>query len=256
MRVFHGFDLSSVLHKPVVTVGSFDGVHVGHRQLLNIVKQHAQRTGGESVVVTFANHPRTFLHADDGLRLLSTQEEKIWLLGREGIDCLVIVQFDEAFRRLSPEEFVRGLLIDKLGAEELVVGYNHRFGHNHTGNYNLLDKMQQDYGIRVSRLLRQEVEGEKVSSTVVRDAIVAGDMSRASKLLGHPYLLIGDLDTEGVVRCGDPLKLLPPPGNYPVRFPENGMSAKGTLHVSDEGILRLEQRDVPSGHVGIEFLGE
>ena len=139
MRVFHGCEALPHFTHPAVTVGSYDGVHSGHLKLLRTVTAAARGQGGESIVFTFEPHPRITLGKADGLRLLTTLVEKICLLERLGIDNLVIIPFDRAFSRLAPDEFVRDCLVGHTGAETLVVGFNHRFGHNKQGSYDYLD---------------------------------------------------------------------------------------------------------------------
>lgn len=210
MKIASGFDMLSPLCNAVVTVGSFDGVHCGHRMLLDRVRRKAQECGGESVVVTFEPHPRITLHKAEGLRLLTTLDEKAMLLDRCGIDCLVVVPFDEAFSRLSREEFLGDYIIGRLHAQTLVVGYNHRFGRNNEGDYSFLATAA---GIEVVEVKQHLADGDKVSSTVVREAVGRGAMDEAVRLLGHPYPIIGKADAAGV-SVSDEYKLLPPDGEY------------------------------------------
>lgn len=236
MRIHYGFDTLPVLRAPAATVGSFDGVHGGHRLLLDRVRDEARAVGGESVVLSFDPHPRITLGCAEGLRLLSSTEEKAWLLERSGIDHLILIPFDRAFSRLTPEEFVREYLIGKVGVRTLVVGYNHRFGYGNEGDFALLERLHVECGFRVVRIAEYDVETEKVSSTVLRDLIARGEMERAARLMPHPYLLIGrERVSDGCVRIDEPRKLLPPPGLYAVKV--DGVAAR--LHVESDGTLRL-----------------
>ena len=210
MRVVWGFDNPPALHYGVATVGSYDGVHRGHRILLDEVVRRAKECGGESVVLTFEPHPRITLGNDEGLRLLSTFEEKCRLLEQTGIDFVVVIPFDEAFSRLSREEFTDDYLVGKLGIKELVVGYNHHFGHNKEGNHSFL----QQYGaLRTVEVAQYTDNGNKVSSTTIRKALADGDLSAVRQRLGHPYIIIGMADAEGRVAT-DKYKLLPCDGRY------------------------------------------
>ena len=210
MRVVWGFDNPPALHYGVATVGSYDGVHRGHRILLDEVVRRAKECGGESVVLTFEPHPRITLGNDEGLRLLSTFEEKCRLLEQTGIDFVVVIPFDEAFSRLSREEFTDDYLVGKLGIKELVVGYNHHFGRNKEGNHSFL----QQYGaLRTVEVAQYTDNGGKISSTVIRKAMAEGEMAQARQLLGHPYIIIGMADAEGRVAT-DKYKLLPADGCY------------------------------------------
>ena len=233
MRVFHGFEALPHFTHPAVTVGSYDGVHSGHLKLLRTVTAAARGQGGESIVFTFEPHPRITLGKADGLRLLTTLDEKICLLERLGIDNLVIIPFDRAFSRLAPDEFVRDCLVGHTGAETLVVGFNHRFGHNKQGSYDYLDS--HGFGLRVIEVSECDVDAEKVSSTVIRRLVAQGDMARAARLLSHPYLVIGTA-AAGRIRTDDPLKLLPPAGSYQVRI--GGRPARLTVDTSQNLIIR------------------
>lgn len=198
-----------------MTVGSYDGVHSGHLALLRTVAGRARAQGGESVVLTFEPHPRVTLGRADGLRLLTSLEEKIYLLGQQGIDNLIVIPFDKAFSALAPDTFIRDYLVGRIGAETLVVGFNHRFGRDKQGSYDYLGS--HGFGLEVVEVGECDVDAEKVSSTVIRRLVAQGDMARAARLLSHPYLVIGTA-AAGRIRTDDPLKLLPPAGSYQVRI--------------------------------------
>jgi len=189
MRVFYGFDALPHFVRPTVTVGSYDGVHSGHLALLRTVAGRARAQGGESVVLTFEPHPRVTLGRADGLRLLTSLEEKIYLLGQQGIDNLIVIPFDKAFSALAPDTFIRDYLVGRIGAETLVVGFNHRFGRDKQGSYDYLGS--HGFGLEVVEVGECDVDAEKVSSTVIRRLVAQGDMARAARLLSHPYLVIG-----------------------------------------------------------------
>lgn len=181
MRIFRGFDTLPTFTRPAVTVGSYDGVHLGHRALIERLVAEARARGGESIVVTFDPHPRITLGRAEGLRLLSTFDEKAALLAESGVDNLIVVPFDRAFSALSGREFVERYLIGRLGAEVLVAGYNHRFGHDRCH----CDDLPEE-SLRIVRVGECVVDGQKVSSTVIRQLLDAGDIARAERLLGHP----------------------------------------------------------------------
>ena len=210
MKVVWGFDNPPQLRYGVATVGSYDGVHRGHHILLSEVVRRAKECGGESVVLTFEPHPRITLGNDEGLKLLSTFEEKCRLLEQTGIDFVVVIPFDEAFSRLSREAFTDDYLVGKLGIKELVVGYNHHFGRNKEGDHTFL---QQHGALKVVEVAQYTDNGGKVSSTVIRKAMAEGAMAQARQLLGHPYIIIGIADAEGRVAT-DSYKLLPTDGCY------------------------------------------
>lgn len=233
MRVFYGFDALPHFVRPTVTVGSYDGVHSGHLALLRTVARRARAQGGESVVLTFEPHPRVTLGRADGLRLLTSLEEKIYLLGQQGIDNLIVIPFDKAFSALAPDTFIRDYLVGRIGAETLVVGFNHRFGRDKQGSYDYLGS--HGFGLEVVEVGECDVDAEKVSSTVIRHLVAQGDMARAARLLSHPYLVIGTA-AAGRIRTDDPLKLLPPAGSYQVRI--GGRPARLTVDASQNLIIR------------------
>ena len=202
MQIINGFDnLPKIMHA-VATLGSYDGVHSGHQVLINQVIARAKARGGKSIVLTFEPHPRITLGKAEGLKLLSTIEEKALLLERLGVDYMLIIPFDLEFSHLSHQEFIERYLIEKLGIEELVIGYNHHFGHNKSGDYSYLADKQL---LAVTQIEQQRVENDKVSSTVIRTALSNGDIATATRLFGHRYM--------GFVATNI-YKLLPPAGSY------------------------------------------
>lgn len=229
MKVHYGFNSLPAFRAPVVTVGSYDGVHGGHRAILRRINELAAQNGGESVVVTFAPHPRIVLGKADGLKLLNTLEEKIALLEEVGVDHLIVAPFTEEFSRLSSQEYVRDYLVERIGVHTLVVGYNHHFGHNKDGDFRFLQSMQAEYGFEVYEISRQQIDDEKVSSTVVRQLITAGDVAHAMRLLERPYILITNLKERAI----DPYKLLPPNGRYRVEIEGQGAAV---LMISHSGM--------------------
>ena len=237
MRVFYGFDTLPELRNPVVTVGSYDGVHAGHRRLLERIVGLAREQCGESVVVTFSPHPRTVLgNRSEPVVLLNSLREKILLLEAVGIDDLIVVEFTKEFSRISSYEFVKEYLLGKIGAKTLVVGYNHHFGHNQEGNFEFLRRLQQTMDFSIYEIPRQEVDQDKVSSTVIRHLIREGQMGKANHLLGHPYFMILHKDTQCKLRTDDPSKLLPPAGQYVVETE----GQKDLLSIANDGSLALE----------------
>ena len=237
MRVCYG--LSDLPHfvSPVVTVGSFDGLHKGHRFLLDILKKRAYESGGESIVVTFASHPRQVLSTEDDLRLLTVSAEKNILLSEIGIDNTVILPFDLQFSRMSARAFVENILIGTIGARSMVVGYDHRFGHDRTGDFDFLDRMHSRFGFEVYKAPEFDFGGCKVSSTEIRNAIRNADMDRAADLLGYRYMVLARTVSSGTAVPVSGLKLLPPSGNYAV----NIAGTETTVELSDDTIA------LPSG---------
>ena len=180
IRVFHGFDALPHFVRPAVTVGSYDGVHRGHRALIGRLIAEARANGGESVVLTFEPHPRITLGRAEGLRLLTTLDEKTALLEELGVDNVIVIPFDRAFSALSGEEFVNDYLIGRVGAETLVAGYNHRFGHDRID----CDTLAASGRLRVVKVEPCTVDGQRVSSTLIRRLLEEGKTAEAARLRG------------------------------------------------------------------------
>lgn len=245
MQIHHGFDDVATIDNPVATLGSFDGVHGGHRTLLDAVKALAAQTGGQSVVMTFEPHPRIALGTDKGLALLTTVEEKALLLERAGIDHMIVVPFDSWFSSQSHEEFIRDCMVDKLHIRGLVVGYNHRFGRGNEGNFETLAPLAERFGFTLRRVEQYTDDSAKVSSTVIRRLIEAGDMSQAARLLTHPYIIKGAVCNRRL-DIADRYKLLPPSGSY------KGLIDGQTVDIVVDG--RSIMADTQDKEVIIEFI--
>lgn len=186
MLLHRGFDTLPHIDRPVVTIGSFDGVHLGHRALLEHVIQEARKVGGESVVVTFSPHPREVIPGRaDNFRLLTSLQRKAELLEELGVDHLIVVEFTMEFAALTSEEFVRDFLKAKLEMYSLVVGYNHRFGHDRDVPDNHFELLGEKYDFEVVRAVVYRHDGGKVSSSVIRTLLAEGKTSEAEYLLGH-----------------------------------------------------------------------
>lgn len=185
MRIHHSFDSLPTIAHPVVTIGSFDGVHLGHVALIGEVTEEAKRIGGSSVVVTFTPHPRQVLPNGGDFKLLTSPQRRAELLAACGVDELIEVEFNLEFAALTAEEFVRHYLVEKLHIHTLAVGYNHRFGHEKNLPSNHFELLGERYGFDVLRASAFTFEGGKVSSSIIRKLMEEGNMARAEQLLGH-----------------------------------------------------------------------
>lgn len=244
MRVFKGLNNLPPFRNAVATMGSFDGVHGGHGELLHRVVSTAAASDGESIVLTFEPHPRYVLGSGDGLRLLSTLDEKLWLLERAGIDNVIVVPFTEEFSRTSPRDFIENDIAG-IGIRRLVVGYNHRFGHNKEGDFNFLES--RNTGIGIEMVEQQQVAESKVSSTIIRRIVACGMMDKARMLLGHPYIIMCQAASDGTLSGIASHKQLPAAGDYEAVV--DGRAT--TLTVADDG-LRIGS-DNPKGKIIIEL---
>ena len=239
MRVFYSVEDIPILQNPVVTVGSYDGVHFGHRVLLNTVKARAADMKGESVVVTFWPHPRQVLPNGGDIKLLNTLQEKLFLLNEAGIDNVVVLPFTAEFSNMTAYEFLSNVLVDCIGMRYFVVGYNHRFGSDRKGDIETLRVWQPKLGFIAECVERHDVHDEKVSSTIIRRLIGQGEMTKAAEFLTRGYILIADTDNTGSVLsvCND--KLLPPSGKYPVEVRNDACLLKDVAEIDDAGTVRL-----------------
>ena len=233
MKTCYGIDNLHTEGESVVTVGSFDGIHRGHRVLIDALTSTAKRLGVESVVVTFGNHPRE--NQGGGVEILSTVEEKLHLLEQVGVDRVVVLPFTDELRNLSAEEFINRILHGALNARHIIVGYDHRFGKDKRGDTQLLTLEGQRLGFEVTEVGKQTIDNHSVSSTDVRNAIKNGNMNLAAKLLGHPYLVCGEC-VEGALTLPDKRNMLPPAGSYPIKIKQGSKLTNGVANIADSVI--------------------
>ena len=212
IKIHYGIDALDI-ERAVISIGSYDGVHKGHQQLLSQLDNMASRLDAERVVVTFEPHPRIAMGRTNDLQLLTSIEERALLLERYGVDRLVVAHFDDSFRSLPYRDFVREVLLKRLNMVGMVVGYNHRFGRDGEGNYATLVELAEEFGFEVECVEQYLESGDKVSSTVLRNIVYEGAMSRAEEMLGHPYVVVGEA-CDGKLCVDDSYKLLPLSGNY------------------------------------------
>lgn len=192
MKVYTSPESFKDVRNPVLTTGTFDGVHKGHRHIIDRLRSIADEADGETVVFTFFPHPRMILFPDDtNLRLLNTQNEKIELLEKAGVDHLIIFPFSKEFSRLNALEFVRDILVNQLHISRLVIGYDHQFGRNREGTIAHLRELSPMFGFQVEEIPAQMVDSVNVSSTKIRAALTEGDIATAANFLGYNYPLTG-----------------------------------------------------------------
>jgi riboflavin kinase/FMN adenylyltransferase len=241
MKIFRSFKEAGEIRNPVVTTGSFDGVHIGHKAILNRLKILADKYNGESVLITFDPHPRKVLYpetAGKDLKLINSQEEKLILLEEAGLDNIIIIEFTKEFSRITSEEFVRDILHGVLNARVIVAGFNHHFGFNQEGDYRQLWGWQEKYNFEAEEIPEQEVQHETVSSTKIRKAIGEGYIQRANAYLDHYYMItgiavkcIGDecetLSDFVRISMTEECKLLPSAGIYAVSLEAGSSHSKG-----------------------------
>lgn len=191
LKVYHNISEFKKLPNAVATTGTFDGVHMGHRKILARLQEIATRTKGETVVLTFNPHPRLVLQPDTDLKLLTNLEEKVDLLRDAGLNHLIIHPFSQEFSRTSSMHFVRNILVNQIGVKKLVIGYDHHFGRNREGTFEHLKEFGPIYGFDVEEIPAQDVADVHVSSTKIRNALLAGDVALAETYLTQPFRVSG-----------------------------------------------------------------
>lgn len=243
MRVFKELDNLPPFNNSVITIGTFDGVHKGHQKLIERIKQLSAKTGGENIIITFHPHPRIVINPQDkSLKLLNTIDEKIALLEMYGIDNLVIVPFSRDFSEQEAEDYIRNFLISNFHPKYIVIGYDHKFGKNRSGDYKMLEEMKAKYGYELQEISKEMLDDIDISSTKIRTALTEGDVELANELLGHRYTLGGTV-VRGLqngrklgyptanIQITDEYKLVPRTGVYAVLVKHAGTMYKGMLNI-------------------------
>ena len=255
MKIFRSFEEAKGIRNPVVTTGSFDGVHIGHKTILNRLRMLAQKYDGESVLITFDPHPRKVLYPETvgkDLKLIYSQEEKLDLLEKAGLDNVIIIEFTREFSKVTSEQFVRDLLHGILHTKVVVVGFNHHFGFNKEGDYKQLWAWQGKYNFEAEEIPEQEVYHETVSSTKIRQAISEGYIQRANAYLDHYYIIKGkpenyitedslNLPSLLKIPLTEECKILPSLGIYAVSIESGLFSSKGMaiIHRKSDNIAEV-----------------
>ena len=226
----------------VLTIGTFDGVHIGHQKIIERLNQIKSEDFERSMILTFYPHPRMVLDHSKDIKMLTTMDEKVYLLEKFGLDDLIIEPFTKEFSRLSALDFVRNILVNQLNIKKLVIGYDHHFGKNREGNFEQLSEYGELYDFKVEEISAQEIENVSVSSTKIRKALENGEMEKANKYLGYNYLLTGKIITgQGIGRkinfptvnlhIAEDYKLIPKKGVYVVRANFNNKSSFGIMNI-------------------------
>ncbi len=245
MNIYSNLDQFKKVENAVVTIGTFDGVHKGHRVIISRLNELAASISGQVVVLTFFPHPRMILFPDDhGLQLLNTIQERTELMKQAGIGHLIIHPFSKHFSRMSSTEFVRDILVNQLGVKKLVIGYDHHFGRNREGSFTDLEELAPIYGFDVERIPEQDVNNVAVSSTKIRTSLLAGNIQTANEFLGYAYELSGRVvhgkklgRTLGFptanISIKEDYKLIPTNGIYAVLATIDGKTIKGVMNIGN-----------------------
>jgi len=193
LKIYSSISEFKSAKKTIVTIGTFDGVHIGHQKIIEKLVQGTNNSNYESLVLTFFPHPRMVLQGTSSIKLLNTITEKSSLLEKTGLNHLVIHPFDLEFSNLSAEEFVKTILVDAFNSQKIIIGYDHRFGKNRSANIDDLIEFGKKYGFEVEQISAQEIDSIAVSSTKIRDAVANGTMAVANEFLGYDYVITGKI---------------------------------------------------------------
>jgi riboflavin kinase / FMN adenylyltransferase len=228
MRLFHGTDNAEILRPTVLTLGVFDGLHLGHQLIMRTVVERAHATGAVPTVITFDPHPRAVLHPESAPPLLQTLDQKVEGFGVLGIEQTIVIHFDQAFSQICAEEFLRDVAKDRLHATEVYLGCGFAFGHNREGNIELLRRVGDELGFVADEVPEVRLRNQRVSSSRIRALLSAGKVNLARRLLGRPYGVEGQVErgAERGATLGFPTANLHPRNRV---IPRNGVYVTGTL---------------------------
>jgi riboflavin kinase / FMN adenylyltransferase len=256
MQIHEGLADFPSIEYPVVTSGTFDGVHVGHQKILYRIRELARKNNGETVLLTYWPHPRLVLYPKEHqLRLLSTFEEKVKLLRDFGIDHLIVLPFTPEFSQMGSVDFIQNILVEKIQTKCLVIGYDHKFGKNREGSFDYLQAHSAELGFSIEEISRQDVDDMGVSSSKIRTAVEGGDLPTATSYLGRPYSLTGEVVIgqqigrsigfpTANIQVKDDYKLLPKNGVYAVTIQVDDQQYKGMLNLGNRPTVAGEQKTI------------
>ncbi len=277
MKVIRNINDLGGLQNPVITIGTFDGVHLGHRKIIERINQLAKERNGQSVIITFHPHPRFVINPDDTtLKLLSTVDEKIKLLEDCGVDVAVIIPFSREFSEQSPEDYIENFLVKYFHPSCIVIGYDHKFGRDRKGDFHLLEQLKKKYNFDLEEISKQALDDITISSTKIRNALHDGEITKANELLGYAYTLSG-LVIKGLqngrklgyptanLQLIEPTKLTPKTGIYAVYVYVDGIKKRGMLsigynptfggkHISVEVNILDFDKDIYGQMITLEFV--
>ncbi|MDH5412560.1 MAG: bifunctional riboflavin kinase/FAD synthetase [Flavobacteriaceae bacterium] len=239
----------------IVTIGTFDGVHIGHKEIIKNLIENAHQKNDKSVILTFFPHPRMVIQKGSNIKLLTTLDEKVALLEKAGLDYLIVQPFNKEFSRLTALEFVRDILVEQLKIKKLVIGYDHHFGRNREGNFEQLKEYGAVYGFTVEEIPVQDIENIAVSSTKIRRALTEGKIEKANSYLGYEFMLTGKIiHGKGLgkkwnyptinVNIEEPYKLIPKPGVYIVKTTISKKNIFGIMNIGNRPTINGKHQTI------------
>lgn len=256
MNIYHNINEFTPVKNAVVTIGTFDGVHLGHRKIISRIKELAEECNGETVILTFFPHPRMIIHPEDeSLKLINTIHEKADLLQELGIDHLIITPFSRDFSNQTAEDYIRDVLVNTIGTKKIVIGYDHRFGKDRLGGLGDLLKWASEYGYEVIEIPEQDINDVAVSSTRIRKALLEGDIQLANTFLGYPFFISGKVGRGDKIgrQIGYPTanivieetyKLIPCDGIYSAKVTVKGETHKGMAYIGTRPTINGITRNI------------
>ncbi|HWZ35838.1 MAG TPA: bifunctional riboflavin kinase/FAD synthetase [Mucilaginibacter sp.] len=256
MNIYHHIDDFKPVKNAVVTIGTFDGVHLGHRKIISRIKELAEDCDGETVILTFFPHPRMILHPeDDSIKLITTINEKAGLLEQLGVDHLIITPFSRDFSNQNAEDYIRDVLVNKIGTKKIVIGYDHRFGKDRRGGLVDLLRFSPVYDFEVIEIPEQDVNDVAVSSTRIREALLVADIDLANTFLGYPFFITGKVIRGDQIgrQIGYPTanlqieeryKLIPADGIFAVKVQHDGQDYTGMAYIGSRPTINGMTRNI------------
>ncbi|HOO72395.1 MAG TPA: bifunctional riboflavin kinase/FAD synthetase [Spirochaetota bacterium] len=258
MKIYHNIpDNKNLFRNPVVTIGNFDGVHLGHRKIFSRLKEVAKKKSGDAVVITFSSHPRKVLYPDIPIKVITTSDEKVNAIFNLGIDNIILLHFTREMANMSAKDFYNDILLTRIDTRELVIGYDHAFGKNREGTIDFLAGLCAETGIGLTRVDEEMLDSRPISSTWLRSLIEEGDLPMVERLLGRRYSLSGTV-VRGAGRGGstlgfptanidplDPDKILPADGSYAVVVTLNsGIKKGGMLNIGMNPTFNADKKTI------------
>ncbi|WP_306566262.1 bifunctional riboflavin kinase/FAD synthetase [Flavobacterium lindanitolerans] len=263
MNIFHNIQDFKPNRNTVATLGTFDGVHLGHKKIIERLTQEAEKSNTESLVLTFFPHPRMVLQGNSVIQLLNTIQEKAELLESIGLQNLIIHPFDESFSQLSAEEFVKTILVDQFQIKKIIIGHDHRFGKNRSADINDLIAYGKLYDFEVEQISAEEIDEVSISSTKIRKALLSGDIQLANEYLGYNYFITGTVvkgrqlgRTIGFptanLKIEEEYKLIPLNGVYIVKSYWNGKEIFGMMNIGTNPTVDGKERTIETNFLDLE----
>ena len=256
MKIYHHIDEFKPVKNAVVTIGTFDGVHIGHRKIISRIKELADSIGGETVILTFFPHPRMILHPEDeSIKLINSINEKAQLLEQLGVDHLIITPFSRDFSNQSPEDYIRDILVNQIGTKKIVIGYDHRFGKDRQGGLNDLLHLAPQYNFEVIEIPEQDIHDVAISSTQIRNALFESKIDLANEFLGYPFFITGKVTRGDQIgrQIGYPTanivieekyKLIPGDGIFAVKVEVDKVLYKGMAYIGTRPTINGVRRNI------------